>query len=94
MIWLRSRQTLVTSSWCWCWCCLHLPDRLQCVLDKLPAVCNRAACECIMQMPHIRAAGADLLPLSALCRLPPGYNPNLRFMSHLWEPLRHMYRWV
>lgn len=24
--------------------------------------------------------------------LPPGYNPNLRFMSHLWEPLRHMYR--
>jgi hypothetical protein len=24
--------------------------------------------------------------------LPPGYNPNLCFMSHLWEPLRHMYR--
>lgn len=27
-------------------------------------------------------------------RLPPGYNPNLKFMSHLWEPLRHIYRWV
>lgn len=25
-------------------------------------------------------------------RLQPGYNPSLRFMSHLWEPLRHMYR--
>lgn len=25
-------------------------------------------------------------------RLPEGYNPNLRFMSHLWEPLRHIYR--
>jgi hypothetical protein len=25
-------------------------------------------------------------------RLPHGYNPNLPFMSHLWEPLRHMYR--
>lgn len=25
-------------------------------------------------------------------RLPHGYNPNLHFMSHLWEPLRHMYR--
>jgi hypothetical protein len=24
--------------------------------------------------------------------LPHGYNPNLHFMSHLWEPLRHMYR--
>jgi len=27
-------------------------------------------------------------------RLPSGYNPNLKFMSHLWEPLRHIYRWV
>jgi hypothetical protein len=25
-------------------------------------------------------------------QLPHGYNPNLHFMSHLWEPLRHMYR--
>lgn len=27
-------------------------------------------------------------------RLQPGYNPSLRFMSHLWEPLRHKYRCV
>jgi hypothetical protein len=23
---------------------------------------------------------------------PPGYTPGLRFMSHLWEPLRAHYR--
>jgi hypothetical protein len=24
----------------------------------------------------------------------PGYTPGLKFMSHLWEPLRAHYRWV
>jgi hypothetical protein len=23
---------------------------------------------------------------------PPGYNPDLRFMSHLWEDVPHIYR--
>lgn len=27
-------------------------------------------------------------------RVPNGYNPDLKFMSHLWEPLRHIYRCV
>jgi hypothetical protein len=25
-------------------------------------------------------------------RTPDGYTPGLRFITHLWEPLRHMYR--
>jgi hypothetical protein len=28
------------------------------------------------------------------CRVPDGYNSELRFMCHLWDPLRHVYRYV
>jgi hypothetical protein len=28
------------------------------------------------------------------CKVPEGYNSSLRFMCHLWDPLRHVYRSV
>jgi hypothetical protein len=28
------------------------------------------------------------------CAMPEGYNSELRFMCHLWDPLRHVYRWA
>jgi hypothetical protein len=36
----------------------------------------------------------DQLETALHVKFPPGYTPGLRFMSHLWEPLRAHYRYL
>lgn len=63
-----------------------------CMLDAPPAC---TSCSGEMEAEGMGAELEDImvqLESKYGWRLQPGYNPSLRFMSHLWEPLRHMYR--
>ena len=56
-----------------------------------PACCNRDQMQEAGLIPELEAFLDEVEAIAGI-KLPLGYNPDLKFMSHLWEDVPHVYR--